>query len=189
MNFGRVALLLCALILMAPLAVAEDEPDPRLRELLRAAASDTSSFTDRFDGEVWLHDMSNRLAGQVDDMEERIEILRAVHDEAHRADLPPELVLAVIDIESNFDRFAVSHAGARGLMQVMPFWLEDIGRPNDNLLHIRTNLRMGCTILQFYIEKENGNYQRALGRYNGSLGKTQYPNKVLDRLRNKWYRL
>ncbi len=190
MYFGRLILIICALLAAAPFAIADDDgPDPRLRELLRAAANDTTSFDDRFDAEVWLHVMSSRLEAQVSDADERIEILKAVHEEADRADLPPELVLAVIDIESNFDRYAVSRADARGLMQVMPFWLNEIGRPNDNLLHIRTNLRMGCTILQFYVDKENGNYQRALARYNGSLGRYEYPNKVLDRLRNKWYRL
>ena len=105
------------------------------------------------------------------------------------ADLPPELVLAVIDVESNFDRFAISRVGARGLMQIMPFWLDEIGRPDDNLMHIHTNLRFGCTILKYYLDMENGDLIRALGRYNGSLGKRRYPNKVLDKLRLKWYRM
>ena len=95
--------------------------------------------------------------------------------EATRADLPPELILAVIETESNFDHYAISVAGAIGLMQIMPFWLEEIGRPDDNLLHIDTNLRYGCTILKFYLDKEKGDLRRALGRYNGSLGKTKIP--------------
>jgi len=160
-----------------------------LIQLLRKAANDTESFADHFDAQVWLTDMSARLAKQVADPKERIDILQVVHQEAARADLEPELVLAVIDVESNFDRFAISVAGARGLMQVMPFWLDEIGRPDDNLLHIRTNLRMGCTILKFYLDMEHDDIQRALGRYNGSLGRRSYPNKVLDKLRLKWFRV
>ncbi len=166
---------------------AEQTPDPELREILRVAASAADSFDDRFAAEVWLTDMSRRLERQVGDPEERLEILTRVHYEARRADLPPELVLAVIEVESNFDRFAVSVAGALGLMQVMPFWLDEIGRPGDNLLHIGTNLRYGCTILKFYLDKERGDLRRALGRYNGSLGKRKYPNKVIDKLSTKWF--
>ena len=166
---------------------AEQVPDPELREILREAASAADSFDDRFAAEVWLTDMSRRLTGHVADPEERLTLLTRVHYEARRADLPPELVLAVIEVESNFDRFAISVAGALGLMQVMPFWLDEIGRPGDNLLHIDTNLRYGCTILKFYLDKERGDLRRALGRYNGSLGKRQYPNKVIDKLSRKWF--
>ena len=173
--------------MLCGVAQAEQRPDPELRELLKAAASDASSFEDRFDAEVWLTDMSRRLARQVRDPVERLEILKLVHLEASRADLAPELVLAVIEVESNFDRYAVSVAGALGLMQVMPFWLDEIGRPDDNLLHIDTNLRYGCTILKYYLDKENGDLMRALGRYNGSLGKRKYPNKVIDKLTRKWF--
>ena len=169
-------------------AATQERPDAALVALLKQAASETDSFGDRFDAQVWLTDMSARLERQVADPEERIDILRNVHYEATRAELPPELVLAVIDTESNFDRFAISVAGARGLMQIMPFWLEEIGRSGDNLMHIETNLRFGCTILKFYLDKENNDLQRALGRYNGSLGKKKYPNKVLDKLRLKWFR-
>jgi soluble lytic murein transglycosylase-like protein len=95
----------------------------------------------------------------------------------------------VIDIESNFDRFAISIAGARGLMQIMPFWLEEMNELEQNLMHIDTNVRFGCTILRYYMDIENDDMRRALGRYNGSLGKRKYPTKVLDRLRNKWYRI
>lgn len=167
---------------------AETAPDPELREALRAAASETPSFTDRFDAEVWLTDMSRRLERQVRDPEERIRILKLVHMEANRVELPPELILAVIETESNFDRYAISVAGAIGLMQIMPFWLNEIGRPDDNLLHIDTNLRYGCTILRFYLDKENGDLRRALGRYNGSLGVRKYPNKVIDKLSKKWFK-
>jgi len=167
---------------------AQDAPDPQLRELLRAAANEADSFPDRFDAQVWLSDMSARLQSQVEDPHERIDILKRVHYEATRVDVAPELVLAVIDVESNFDRFAISIAGARGLMQIMPFWLDEIGRPNDNLLHIDTNLRFGCTILKYYLDLEKGDLKRALGRYNGSVGRRNYPNKVLDKLRTKWFR-
>lgn len=177
--------LLCALAVTT--TAAEQQPDPELRETLRAAASEAPSFTDRFDAEVWLTDMSRRLQRQVRDPQERIELLTLVHMEASRVDLPPELILAVIEVESNFDRYAVSVAGALGLMQIMPFWLDEIGRPDDNLLHTDTNLRYGCTILRFYLDKENGDLRRALGRYNGSLGKRKYPNMVIDKLSRKWF--
>jgi soluble lytic murein transglycosylase-like protein len=173
--------------LAASAAVAQDGPDPELREVLRSAASDTTSFEDRFDAEVWLTDMSGRLERQVKDPEERIRILKLVHLEAKRAELAPELILAVIETESNFDHYAISVAGAIGLMQIMPFWLDEIGRPDDNLLHIDTNLRYGCTILKFYLDKEDGDLRRALGRYNGSLGRRKYPNKVIDKLTSKWF--
>jgi len=192
MNRQRRQLLIrLAYLGLAPaplLAATTERPDPELRRLLLSAASATDSFGDRFDAEVWLTDMSARLERQVRDHGERIKILTHVHYEANRADLAPELVLAVIDVESNFDRYAVSVAGALGLMQVMPFWLDEIGRPGDNLLHIDTNLRYGCTILKFYLDKETGDLRRALGRYNGSLGKRKYPNKVIDKLTRKWFK-
>jgi len=185
----HIVVWICLLALAAPLgATAEQVPDPELREVLRAAASDADSFEDRFDAEVWLTDMSSRLERQVRDPEERMEILTRVHYEASRVELPPELVLAVIEVESNFDRYAVSVAGALGLMQVMPFWKDEIGRPDDNLNHVDTNLRYGCTILKFYLEKEKGDLRRALGRYNGSLGRRKYPNKVIDKLSYKWFK-
>ena len=179
--------LLAIVLLMGAAAGPAAEPDPELREVLRAAANDSPSFTDRFHAEVWLTDMSRRLERQVKDPEERIEILTLVHMEAKRVNLPPELILAVIEVESNFDRYAVSVAGALGLMQVMPFWIDEIGRPDDNLLHTSTNLRYGCTILRFYYDKEKGDLRRALGRYNGSLGRRKYPNKVIDKLSKKWF--
>ena len=168
---------------------AHPEADPELRTLLIEAVAASDSFADRFDAEVWLTDMSNRLTRQLPDPKERLELLKSVHFEATRADLAPELVLAVIDVESNFDRFAISWAGARGLMQIMPFWLKEIGRPEDNLFHLHTNLRMGCTILRYYLNMEQQDLVRGLGRYNGSLGKRKYADKVIERLRTKWYRL
>ncbi|RMF16085.1 MAG: lytic transglycosylase domain-containing protein [Gammaproteobacteria bacterium] len=172
-------------LLAAP--VAADAPDPELRQLLKAAANDTSSFNDRFDAEVWLVDMSARLERYIRDPAERIHLLRLVHAEATRAGLSPELVLAVIHIESRFDRFAISRVGAQGLMQVMPFWKKEIGRPQDNLFKIETNLRYGVTILKHYYQKEKGNLIRALARYNGSAGKTWYPEKVMNAWEKFWF--
>lgn len=159
-----------------------------LRLLLQKAIKDSKSFKDRFDAEVWLVDMSNRLKKKISDPEKRLQLLRQIHIEASRAELHPELVLAVIDVESNFDRFAISSAGAQGLMQVMPFWLKEIGQPRDSLFNVRTNLRMGCTILKYYLKKEKGDLTRALARYNGSLGRYKYPNKVFKMLNKRWYK-
>ena len=187
-TLGRTLTAILLLLATAIVCAADPTPDPELREVLRKAASESPSFTDRFHAEVWLTDMSARLARQVKDPEERIKLLTLVHLEAKRVELPPELILAVIEVESNFDRYAVSVAGALGLMQIMPFWLNEIGRPDDNLLHTDTNLRYGCTILRFYYDKENGDLRRALGRYNGSLGRRKYPNKVIDKLTRKWFK-
>lgn len=185
----RIALSYILTALLVPgISFAEQVPDPELREVLRTAANAADSFPDRYDAEVWLTDMSRRLHRQIQDPDERINVLLRVHFEATRAGLQPELVLAVIEVESNFDRYAVSVAGALGLMQVMPFWLAEIGRQDDNLLHIDTNLRYGCAILKFYLDKENGDLRRALGRYNGSLGRRRYPNKVIDKLSRKWFK-
>ncbi|HED36148.1 MAG TPA: lytic transglycosylase domain-containing protein [Gammaproteobacteria bacterium] len=170
-------------------ASAQNAPvDPELRNRLIAAIEQSSSFDDRFHAEVWLLDMSTRLSIRVEDTETRLRLLRSIHREASRAKLPPELVIALIDIESRFDRFAISRVGAQGLMQIMPFWLKEIGHEDDNLMDIDTNLRMGCTILRFYLDKEKGNLRRALARYNGSLGSWVYPDKVMSVLSRRWYR-
>lgn len=176
------------IVIYSPFALTQNIHERELIELLGGAANQMDGFPDQFEAQVWLTDMAARLESQVKDPKERIEILQRVHHEALRADLPPELILAVIDIESNFDRFAISVAGAQGLMQIMPFWLKEIGRPNDNLMRIATNLRFGCTILKYYIDLENGDLKRALARYNGSLGKNTYPDKVLEKLRLKWFK-
>lgn len=160
--------------------------DPALRKLLTEAIESADSFENRFDAEVWLVDMSNRLKKFVDDEHLRLTLLRGIHREASRANLVPELVLAVIEIESHFDHFAISTAGAQGLMQVMPFWLKEIGRPDDNLVNINTNLRMGCTILRYYMDMEKNDLHKALARYNGSAGSRKYSNKVLEALRVNW---
>ncbi len=176
------------LLLIGTTALAQTQPDPELRRLLIEAANDSSSFEDRFDAEVWLTDMSGRLARKVPDTSERLRLLKQIHFEATRNKLHPELVLAVIDIESNFNRFAISSAGAIGLMQVMPFWLKEIGRPDDNLVNAQTNLRMGCTILKYYMDMENNDLIRALARYNGSKGRRKYGDLVIDRLNRRWFR-
>jgi soluble lytic murein transglycosylase-like protein len=169
-------------------AVSPAEVDPALKDRLQSAIADAGSFDDKFTATVWLTDMALRLNQRVPDPGERVKILQHVHREAQRADLPPELVLAVIDIESAFDRFAISVAGARGLMQIMPFWLNELDQPEANLFDIQTNLRMGCTILRYYLDMERGELSPALARYNGSIGKSGYPEKVLGRLSNRWFR-
>jgi soluble lytic murein transglycosylase-like protein len=156
--------------------------------VLKEAMEADYGFEDRYDAQVWLLDMSNRLKPFVEDPKVRLKMLRQIHYEARRADIEPELVLAVIEVESRFDEFAISVSGARGLMQVMPFWLEEIGISDKNLFKIRTNLRMGCTILRYYLDMEPGNLGRALARYNGSLGKTDYANRVVTALRTNWFK-
>ena len=169
-------------------AATQERPDADMRASLIAAIRSSDSFVDRFDAEVWLTDMSSRLQSRVDNPEERLMILKQIHYEARRSGLEPELVLALVNVESNFDRFAISSAGARGLMQIMPFWLEELGRPDDNLFDISTNLRFGCTILNLYLERENGDMRRALARYNGSVGQNWYPQRIYKALRTTWYR-
>lgn len=191
----RLIIFAASLLLGISISFANEEvltgkslPNNELRLLLQNAVKDSDSFDDRFDAEVWLVDMSNRLKKKVKHPEKRLDLLRQIHREASRAKLHPELVLAVIDVESNFDRFAISTAGAQGLMQVMPFWLKEIGQPRDSLFNVRTNLRMGCTILKYYLKKEKGDLTRALARYNGSLGRYKYPNKVFKLLNKRWYK-
>ena len=181
------ALLALGLLVTLPASAASQERDPALRQRLQAALAEPVSFADRYEAEVWLTDMAGRLARKVPDPDERIEILEAVHREATRAQLPPEMVLAVIDVESGFQRYAVSRANAQGLMQIMRFWLKELGMPGHALLDIQDNIRMGCTILRYYYDMENGNWNRALARYNGSLGSQKYPNLVFDRLQSRWY--
>ena len=168
---------------------ARSGPDPELRKILIAAVAQADSFSDRFDAEVWLTDMSNRLAKQVPDPTERLAILKAVHKHATHVNVPAELVLAVIDVESNFDRFAISTTSALGLMQVMPFWIKELGYKDKNALFgIETNVLLGCQILRFYLEMERGNFVQGLARYNGSVGRRWYSDRVLDRVRTKWFR-
>jgi soluble lytic murein transglycosylase-like protein len=136
-------------------------------------------FKEPEDGYRWLLEMSDRLTKRIPDAKYRIELLKTVHYEATRAGLDPQLVLGIIYVESGFKKYAVSPAGARGLMQVMPFWVGLIGTGEHNLFHLRTNIRYGCVILRHYLDIEKGDLYRALGRYNGSLGRPDYPNLVL----------
>lgn len=185
---ARLGLMLAAWLVALPVAAERERPDDDLRALVREAVAAADSFQDRFDAEVWLLDMASRLTGRrnAPGPDETLELLRLVHQEALRAALRPELVLAVIDVESNFDRFAISEAGALGLMQVMPFWLEELDQPQANLFQLRTNLRIGTTILRYYLDRERGDMRRALARYNGSLGEDWYPNRVFRALNQRW---
>lgn len=183
-------IVLCLLLCTAPGvgAVSQSPPvDPELRALLMEAVSQADSFSDAFDAQVWLLDMSTRMHRYIPDEAERLRFLRLVHREATRAGLKPDLVLAVIHVESLFDRFALSRAGAQGIMQVMPLWKNELGRPDDNLIDLATNLRYGCTILKYYMDLEKGDLRRALARYNGSLGSHRYPDKVQEYWYRYWY--
>ena len=160
--------------------------DEELRQKLIQTISQADSFTDRFDAEVWLVQKSQVLKRYVKDDAQRLELLKNIHREAKRVDIPPEFVLAVIQIESHFDRFAVSRVGAQGMMQIMPFWKNEIGRESDNLMDVNTNLRYGCTILKHYLDRAKGNWAEALARYNGSYGRFDYPQKVMVAWEVNW---
>ncbi len=158
----------------------------RLGKMVSDRAPATMHFRSAADGQRWLSEMDRRLARRIPDRKQRLELLRTVQYEATRARLDPQLVLGVIEVESGFRKYAVSRAGARGYMQVMPFWVKLIGQPAHNLFHLRTNIAYGCAILRHYLDIEKGDYWRALGRYNGSLGKAEYPNLVLGAWRGRW---
>ncbi|MCL6270682.1 transglycosylase SLT domain-containing protein [Sansalvadorimonas sp. 2012CJ34-2] len=160
--------------------------DDSMRQYLADAINEASSFNNRYAAEVWLVDMSLRLAPYIGDQLDRIELLQTVHREASRTGLSPELVLSVIHTESTFDQYAVSRAGAQGYMQIMPFWKFEIGQEDDNLTDMETNIRYGTSILSYYIKKEEGNLDRALARYNGSYGKLWYPRRVIKRWDKFW---
>jgi soluble lytic murein transglycosylase-like protein len=188
--YRRTRLAFIAMSLMLSLDLLAQPADPQEREELRSFLEQTihgaESFQDRYDAEVWLVDMSGRLSRYVKDPQQRLDLLRAIHAAATEAGLPPELVLAVIEVESHFDRFAISRVGAQGMMQVMPFWKDEIGRPDDNLTDNLTNFEYGCRILQFYLEREKGHLHKALARYNGSVGKRIYSDKVYLAWRRHW---
>ncbi|TCO77291.1 lytic transglycosylase domain-containing protein [Chromatocurvus halotolerans] len=167
-------------------AAADVGDTAALRRFLESTIARSDSFRDRFAAEVWLVDMSTRLSAFISSPEQRLQLLNLIHQAALRSDLPPELVLAVIEVESAFNRFAVSRAGAQGLMQVMPFWRREIGRPDDNLTDNPTNLDYGCRILQFYRDREDGDLHRALAAYNGSSGTRRYSNKVYRAWQQRW---
>ncbi len=189
------ALLLLAIGLATPgpaLAGAQvyEELSASVRAALSKTVADSAApriiMANPAQAEAWLKAMSERLERFMPDPAERRDFLVTVHYEATRAGLDPQLVLGLIQVESGFRKYAVSSASARGYMQVMPFWVKLIGTPEHNLFHLRTNLRYGCTILRHYLDMENGNLFRALGRYNGSLGQPDYPNLVLGAWKTRW---
>ncbi|MDB6060550.1 MAG: hypothetical protein JWM78_653 [Verrucomicrobiaceae bacterium] len=191
-TFRALNLLVVLALAYAPVAHAggmprDEQERAEMRVFLKAAIDKSDSFADRFDAEVWLLDMSTRLTPFMPNPEERLNLLRAIHREAKRAQLKPDLVLALIQVESKFDHYAISRAGAQGLMQVMPFWKNEIGHSEDNLTDVNTNLRYGCQILKYYMQKESGSWMNALARYNGSYGKLWYPARVMDAWRDRWY--
>ena len=167
------------------IGLSAQEIDSHLREALNQAVTRADSFVDRYDAEVWLLPRSAWLELYVEDPQERLRLLTAIHAEATQSGLNPDLVLAVIEVESGFDQYAVSKAGAQGLMQVMPFWKNELGREEDNLTNMETNLRYGCAILSYYLDRENGEIAPALARYNGSYGQNWYSDRVLN-AQAKW---
>jgi soluble lytic murein transglycosylase-like protein len=189
----RVWLLTLLLIGSLPALAGNQKEEPlshSVRAMLQKSISDSAApkliFANHQEGTQWLDDMSRRLAKRIPDEEFRLDFLRTVHYEATRAGLDPQLVLGLIQVESGFKKYAVSSVGARGYMQVMPFWVRSIGTPDQNLFHLRINLRYGCTILRHYLDIEKGDLYRALGRYNGSLGRPEYPNLVLGAWKRNW---
>lgn len=191
LTFSLAFSLMCA----APLAHAGNQVEEKLsdsvRSQLRGAIADRAVPVISFDSGTdnahkWLYEMSKRLQARMPDRKTRIEFLKTVHYEAKRNGLDPQMVLGLIQVESGFRKYAISIAGARGYMQVMPFWTKLIGTPEHNLFNLRTNLRYGCVILRHYLDIENGDLFRALGRYNGSLGRPEYPNAVLATMNRNW---
>jgi len=158
----------------------------QLSKAVADAAVEKAAFAESPHVQAWLAEMSRRLAKRIPDAEYREDFLNTVHYESIRAGLDPELVLGLIEVESGFRKYAVSSATAQGYMQVMPFWTKLIGTTDHNLFHLRTNLRYGVTILRHYVDIERGDLFRALGRYNGSLGRPEYPSAVYAAWRNKW---
>ena len=162
------------------------EPDQDLLDKLALTLADNHVETDKFDAQVWLMASESRLARYMDAKPDRLALLQLVYREAHRTELDPDLVLAVMQVESHFDRFAISRVGAQGLMQIMPFWRAELGRPMDNLMDVETNVIYGTTILAHYLDVSKGDLVEALGRYNGSKGRLRYPEKVISAWRKQW---
>ena len=188
-RFAALVLLWCVAALATPAARADAQRDPELRAVVAQAIDAADCFPDKYDSAVWYTLMEPKLRRIVKDDGERLQILRTVYCETHRTDqqrLPPGLVLAVVDIESRFHRWAVSSAGAVGLMQVMPFWPEQLGMRRHELTQVESNLRMGCAILRFYLARERNDVRKALARYNGSIGRREYPDLVIVRWTNHW---
>jgi soluble lytic murein transglycosylase-like protein len=169
----------------------EEKLSESVRAQLQAAIADRGVPTISFgsgaeNAHKWLFEMGNRLQRRMPDRKTRTEFLKTLYYEASRNGLDPQMVLGLIQVESGFRKYAVSSAGARGYMQVMPFWIKSIGVPSQNLFALRTNLRYGCVILRHYLDIEKGDYFRALGRYNGSLGRPEYPNAVNAAWQGPW---
>jgi soluble lytic murein transglycosylase-like protein len=189
-----LALLLPSLLAPLPAAAgnqAEEQLADSVRAQLQASIADRAAPFLNFksgpeNGHKWLFEMSKRLEQRMPDRKQRTELLKTVQYEAIRAGLDPQMVLGLIQVESGFRKYAVSSSGARGYMQVMPFWIRIIGERHHNLFALRTNLRYGCVILRHYLNIENGDYFRALGRYNGSLGRAEYPDAVHAAWRGRW---
>lgn len=184
--FPRIILcaLLCAVSIILLPTVA-NAVDPALVSALRQATHNIQEQRTDLDRLSWLSSMSGRIEKRIKNPFYRVRLLKAIHAEAQLAGLDPQLVLAVIDIESNFDRYALSHAGAQGLMQVMPFWKKELGSVSDDLYHPLVNLRYGCTILRYYLDRHDDPVD-ALAAYNGSLGSPVYPGKIYRRLNSRW---
>jgi soluble lytic murein transglycosylase-like protein len=164
-------------------AAADQQRDPELEAVVARAIAQAKCFTDHYDSAVWYTLMEPRLRPLVKEKSERLDILEQVYCETHRAGearLPPGLVMALIAVESRFDRWAVSSAGAVGLMQVMPFWPERLGMRRYELVHVAPNIHMGCAILRAYLGYEHNDVRKALARYNGSPGKRDYPDLVIS---------
>ena len=189
----HLALLACLCAPIAAFAGAQAyEPlalsvQAALSKAVSDRAPPISAFNSKLDEVEWLTTMSRRLDTRIRDHKTRIAFLKSVHYEASRAGLHPQLVLGLIQVESGFKKYAVSSAGARGYMQVMPFWLKLIGARGDNLFDMRKNIRYGCTVLRHYVDLEKGDLYRALGRYNGSLGRPQYPRAVEAAWKHQWH--
>jgi soluble lytic murein transglycosylase-like protein len=185
-----VPLVIATLGLAASLpARADAQRDPELRAIVSAAISAADCFPDKFESAVWYTLMEPKLHNVVPDPAERMQILKTAFCEAHRPReqrLPPGLIMAVMDVESRFDRWAVSSAGAVGLMQVMPFWPSELGMKRHQLTQIEANMRMGCAILRFYLRMEHNDVRKALARYNGSVGRRKYPDQVVNRWTRTW---
>ena len=189
----QLAVLIAALWLAQPAcagAQREEALSANARASLQRGLADTpvtrTAFSSLTDESAWLKEMSRRLAKRMPDEAERMEFLTTLHWEASRAGVDPQLMLGLIQVESGFRKYAVSPVGARGYTQVMPFWVKTIGNPDHNFFQLRTNLRYGALILRHYINIERGDYYRALGRYNGSLGRPEYPNLVVGAWKRHW---
>jgi len=172
-----------------PAGAAGAQRDPELRAVVQQAILSAQCFGNQYDSAVWYTLMEPRLRRFLSDREERLEVLRTVYCETHRpgaAPLPPGLVLAVLEVESRFDRWAVSATGAVGLMQVMPYWPEQLGMQRRELVGVEANIRMGCAILRHYLATEHNDVRRALGRYNGSVRSRDYPDRVVTRWTRFW---